>query len=176
MNSIKLILLFYLCITNIAHALDSDKNQPISLNADSADINDLKGISIFTGNVILTQGSLTLKANKLTAIYDKSRKIHKIIAETDKNSNTPASIKQLPEGKNEYIQAQANTINYLIKNGKIRLLGKASFWQENSVFRGEIIDYDIDKAMLKAIGNPIGKQGTTEKERVHVTFDPKIAN
>jgi lipopolysaccharide export system protein LptA len=43
-------------------ALSSDREQPINLEADAADIDDLKGISIYTGNVVLTQGSMVIKS------------------------------------------------------------------------------------------------------------------
>jgi len=169
--SLYFVLLFVSCFiySQSIYALDNDKNQPISLNADKADIDDLNGVSVFIGNVTLTQGSLKLNANKLTAKYDKNRTIKNIIAETDHNSNSPATLKQLPEGEQDYIQAQADKINYMVEKNTIRLSGNAIFWQKNSVFRGEIIDYDIEQAKLKAIG----KQTSSNQDRVHVTFEPQ---
>lgn len=167
-----LFIIVNLSASPFALALDNDQNQPISLTADSADIDDQKGISIFMGRVTLTQGSLTLTADKLTTYYDKTRKINNIIAQTlddnNKSETKQAFLKQLPEGQTEYIKAQADTITYRIDNNKVSLLGNAIFWQNKSIFRGEKIDYDINNSQLKATG----KTENSTKQRVHVTFEP----
>ena len=58
-------------------ALSTDKDKPIELEADSANLDDKKGISIYRGNVILTQGSTKLNASELTLYHDKKRKLIK---------------------------------------------------------------------------------------------------
>ena len=71
-------ILFFIPVSLMA--LSSDRSQPIDLEADSADIDDLKGISIYTGNVILTQGSMVIKSSKLTLYTNKDRELEKAIA------------------------------------------------------------------------------------------------
>ena len=61
-------------------ALESDKEQPIELAADSVDIDESKGMSIYRGDVDLRQGSMHLRADVVT-VHQNNRKPTKIIAE-----------------------------------------------------------------------------------------------
>ena len=56
-----------------AAALESDRNQPIELAADSVDIDEGKGVSIYRGDVDLRQGSIRLRADVVTVHQDKRR-------------------------------------------------------------------------------------------------------
>ena len=108
-------------------ALTSDRDQPINLEADAADIDDLKGISIYTGNVILTQGTMVIKSSKLTLYNDKNNELEKAIAVgTDKKL---ATFKQRPEGKDKDFRARSKTMIYFLNKDKIHLLKKAHVWQ-----------------------------------------------
>ena len=53
----------------MAEAADRDK--PIELEADSVIVNDAKKTSTYSGNVILTQGTLVIRADKLVVREDK---------------------------------------------------------------------------------------------------------
>ena len=94
-------------------ALASDRDQPIELEADTADIDDLKGISIYTGNVVLVQGSMVIKAHKLTLYNDKNKELEKAVAEGTKGKL--ATFKQRPEGKDKDFRARASTMIYYLE-------------------------------------------------------------
>ena len=115
-------------------ALVNDRKQAINLEADNADIDDLKGISVYSGNVILTQGSMVIKSNKLTFYHDKKRKLDRAVAKGIKGK--PATFKQRPEGKKVDFRAHANTIVYYLKKDKIHLLKQAYIKQGGDTFRG----------------------------------------
>src|SRR3990167_2866030 len=69
---INLFLLLLLLLTSgMALAEKADRDKPIDLEADSLSVNDAKKISTYTGNVILTQGTLTIRADKLIVREDK---------------------------------------------------------------------------------------------------------
>jgi len=100
------IIICFICISLPVSlmALTSDRDQPISLEADFADVDDLNGISIYTGNVILIQGSMLIKAEKLTLHHNNAeRDLEKAIAEGKKKT---ASFKQRPEGKQQDFRAR----------------------------------------------------------------------
>ena len=48
-------------------AMTGDREQPIHIEADSVDIDDKKGVSIYRGNVRMTQGSIVLTADAAAA-------------------------------------------------------------------------------------------------------------
>ncbi len=153
-------------------ALANDKTQPINLEADSADIDDSKGISIYTGNVVLTQGSIVIKSRKLTLYLDKKRELEKAIAEGNKDNL--ATFKQRPEGKDQDFKARAETMTYYLADDKIHLLKNAHVWQDGDTFSGNKIIYDTKKETVLATskkdknGKPVSNGG-----RIRVTIKPK---
>ena len=50
----------------LCNALESDSQQPLFIEADGADISETTGVSIYTGNVVISQGSIRLSADKVT--------------------------------------------------------------------------------------------------------------
>ena len=156
-------------------ALSSDRDQPINLEADAADIDDLKGISIYTGNVVLTQGSMVIKSRKLTLYTDKNKELEKAVAVGTENKL--ATFKQRPEGKDKDFKARAITMIYYLNKDKIHLIKKAYVWQAGDTFSGDKIIYDTKKETVIASsvknknGQPISSGG-----RVKVTIQPKSKN
>ena len=52
-------------VSNHVLAESADRDQPIDLEADTVQVDDAKQISTYSGNVILTQGTLLIRADKL---------------------------------------------------------------------------------------------------------------
>ena len=57
---------------NTTWALDSDKEQPIQIVADVAVRDEVAGETRYEGNVVLTQGSLQITADKLSIQHSDS--------------------------------------------------------------------------------------------------------
>lgn len=166
-------LLFFLPVSLMAQS--SDRNQPINLEADSADIDDLKGISIYTGNVILTQGSMVIKSHQLTLYTDKNKDLEKAVAVGAEKKL--ATFKQRPEGKKEDFRARSKTMIYYLKQDKIHLLNNATIWQAGDTFSGDKIIYDTRNETVVASSkkNKNGKPASGGG-RVKVTIQPKSKN
>ena len=49
-----------------AWALPNDQQQPIRIQADDAQLDDKNGVATYTGDVIITQGSMKVTGNKVT--------------------------------------------------------------------------------------------------------------
>ena len=49
-----------------AFALPNDRDQPIRIQADNAHLDDKQGVATYTGDVIITQGSMMIKGNTVT--------------------------------------------------------------------------------------------------------------
>lgn len=173
MNRFYLLLSIFIFLMPIKlMALSSDRNQPIELEADAADIDDLKGISIYTGNVILTQGSMVIKSSKLTLYNDKNRELEKAVAVG--NNKKLATFKQRPEGKDADLRARAITMTYYLKKDKIHLIKKAYVWQDGDTFTGNKIIYDTKNETVIATSkkNTDGKP-VSSGERIRVVIQPK---
>lgn len=144
-----------------AFALTADKNQPVNVEADSVQIDDKKGVSIYKGNVVITQGSLRLDADTVT-IYNPNKGLDKIVAE-----GGPAHFKQRPDNKDEDTRAQAARIEYHAADEKILLLNNAHIWQDKNEFSGDKIEYDTKQNLVSA------SKSATGSGRVQVTIQPK---
>lgn len=54
-------------------AIPSDRNQPISLLADRATYNEKTGITTYTGNVIIEQGTMKLQADSIVPCFTRDQ-------------------------------------------------------------------------------------------------------
>lgn len=143
----RLLLSSLLLITStLALALPDDANQPISIVADSAIKDDKLGLTIYEGNVSITQGSLNILADKVT-VFIVEEQVSKMVA-----IGKPASFKQQLNVDAKDVIAKADTIDYFILDKKITLTENALLNQGGSTLTGKIINYDLDDAKAKAEG------------------------
>lgn len=158
-HSINLCLLISLLLPLPAVALNTDQDQPINIEADTADLDDNAGITVYRGNVIVTQGSLHLTGDTVT-VFSPERNLKEVKAE-----GNPARFKQRPDNKNEDMRAQSRIMIYRVDEEKLVLLEDAHLWQGKDEISGNRIDYDIKADVGKAVKG--------EKERVKVTIQPR---
>ncbi len=144
-----------------AHALPSDREQPIYIEADSVEIDDTRGVSVYRGKVRYTQGTTELTADEAT-VYSKDRKLRKLVAK-----GRPAHYSTLPEGEKEKMTAEALTIVYLADKKVYEFHGQAHLWHEGNEFFGAFISYDAQHDLVNAHK---GKQG---EGRVRVIIMPE---
>lgn len=148
-----------LFITN-AWGLSSDKNKPVEVEADNFLLDDAKKITTYSGNVIITQGSMEIRANKVS-IYGARGKTDKVIA-----TGNPVKFKQQPDGKQGLIRGEAKRFEYLVTKSTLVLLNKATLWQGRNTFSSDKIIYDSKRSIVKA-----GEKNSSSK-RVKITLEP----
>jgi lipopolysaccharide export system protein LptA len=159
-------LFLYICLALLpatAIALDSDKDKPINVEADKADIDEKRGISVYTGNVIVTQGSIRITSDEMT-LYSKDQAIEKIIAK-----GNPATYKQRPEGKKEDIHAEGQQMEYYTKTDTAIFIDNAVMKQGGNTFKSNRITYDIANDKVNA-------GARTGGQRVTITIQPESRN
>ena len=142
-------------------ALSSDQDQPIRIEADSADIDDRHGVSIYRGNVEVRQGSSILTADKVT-VQHPGKKAKKIIA-----IGKPVKYRQPQEGDEPDIRAEALQAEYFTDSEELVMIGDAVLFQGKDSFRSDRITYDRKSGMLK------GGTSAQGKRRVQVTIETK---
>jgi lipopolysaccharide export system protein LptA len=149
-------------ISNIVLALPGDREQPIQIDADSAERSEKTGITSYIGSVELTQGSLNILSDRID-IYTVNGEVDHAIATGERAYFTQQqSIDKAP------VKAWALTIKYSLNDEIINLLGDARIEQDGSVVNSPEIDYYAEQELVKAKG---GNQGS--KDRVHVTLPPQ---
>jgi len=60
-------------------ALSTDKRQDIEIEADAAELDDLKGIVVYRGNVIVKQGSLRMTGDTMTVTFNEQDDMDTVI-------------------------------------------------------------------------------------------------
>jgi lipopolysaccharide export system protein LptA len=150
-----------------AAALDSDSKQPMYIEANTASYDEKKGITIYTGDVKATQGSLEVLGDQMT-VYQVNGKTDKIVI-----LGKPAKLKQTPEGGKEDMHGIGQRADYFPETGILILYDKASVWEGDDPAKSEHlvnsdrIEYDTRNALFKA-GN-----ASTGSKRVHVKLQSK---
>jgi lipopolysaccharide export system protein LptA len=143
------------------YALESDGDQPIIIDSDTATYDDVKAISTYTGNVISIQGSIRVNSDKLVVYF--------IDGEADKMVFTGnlAKFKQTPHEGDPDITGEALTGEYYPKKNLLILIDKATVWQGSGTYSSDFIEYDLKTSLVKA-----GEKESASK-RVHVVLQPK---
>ena len=159
-----LLLGFSISLNVFAEAADRDK--PIELEADTVTVNDAKKISTYAGNVILTQGTLMIRADKLVVREDKEGFQHST------STGNPTTFKQKLEGKNEYMQGSAQRIEYDGRMDKVQLYTRAWVKRGEDIIHGDYISYDANAEYAEVIGGVKSESGGTSG-RVKAIIQPK---
>lgn len=171
--NLKLPLLCLLAILSTSAAtLETDAEQAIEIEADRMTLNEQTGISTYSGNVSLSQGSLKITAQQLV-IHTENGALQqmKISGEPGK----PAVFRQLTPAGDEAL-GQALNIDYHAQQSRLILTGQAEMRQGGNHIKSERIDYNTETNSLLA-GQAASKTGTAEKpaadERVKIVINPK---
>lgn len=156
-----------LCLSLQAWAESADRDKPIELEADTVTVNDAKKTSTYMGNVILTQGTLIIRADKLIVREDKDGFQHST------STGNPTTFKQKREGKNEYMQGSGQRIEYDGRMDKVQLYTKAWVKRGEDIVYGDYISYDANAEYAEVIGGTKSESGGTSSGRVKAIIQPK---
>ncbi|PVX42884.1 lipopolysaccharide export system protein LptA [Pasteurella langaaensis DSM 22999] len=129
-----------------ASALKSDTDQPINITSDNQSLDMENSVVTFTDNVVITQGSILIKANKVVITRPPEGSNKK---ETVEAFGSPVTFHQkLDDGKP--VDGKANKVHYDLGKEFLTLTGNAELKQLDSKINGDVITYDVQKQQLKA--------------------------
>lgn len=140
------------------------KALPIHIESNDADLSQQRGVSTYSGNVVLTRGGLTLTGHKLviTRINDRGN----IKAVLD---GSPAKLDKQPdrEGDN-VVTGNASKIEYTNNDSTIVLRGDAVVRRGGDEVHGQVIRHNLDTERTQA------ERGSgSSSKRVRITIQPK---
>ena len=162
MKSNNLIALLLLLLSPLAaSALESDKKQPIYIEADNVEIDDGKGVSVFQGNVDVTQGSVHFTADKVVVTRTEGKADH------IRATGNPVTFKQDQEGGKEPIRGRSRAIEYDTDSEMVHMIGDSVLYQGKDSFKSDRISYDRTKSLVRAGASAKGKQ------RVRISIESK---
>ncbi|MFT4613253.1 MAG: lipopolysaccharide export system protein LptA [Bacteroidia bacterium] len=144
-------------------ALPEDREQPMHISADSALRDESKGVTIYSGSVLMRQGSMELEAERIT-FYHSAERADQIVAQ-----GNPAKMRQQPEPQKGLVHAEAEVIQYFRQEQRVHLQSNASIEQDGALVTGDSIDYFIDRQLVKAQANE-----NEEGDKVIVVIPPDL--
>lgn len=171
-----------LLVAGRAWALNSDKSQPINVHSDNADYkedpkNAGEGTGIYSGHVIITQGSIVLRGDKAV--------LHMVgndLSSADVTGN-PVTFEQHPD-QGEPMYGESQELTYDAAKNEITFITNAKLSQQvlqnpakgpntgaapgQRLMTADVIHYNTDTQHVVA-------KGGDEQQRVHVSFPPKTA-
>jgi len=166
--------LLFVVLSFGVYSLESDRNQPIEIEADAGELDDIKNISIYTGDVITTQGTIYMTGDKMTVYYTEDGEMDYMIMH-----GRPATYKQLPDDSSVYDYAEALTIEYYELKEYTILIEEALVTKEGLRFSADRIEYDTRLSQVKGWSNKTSPSAKTEKtkpqkkERVKIIIKKK---
>ncbi|MCC5810270.1 MAG: lipopolysaccharide transport periplasmic protein LptA [Ectothiorhodospiraceae bacterium] len=129
---------------------DASRQQPITLDADHAEIDNVTGISIYTGDVVLTQGLREITGDRMT-VHTRSggRELDHVVVE-----GAPAIYTQTPDGDGRVVRAEAPRMEYHAAGPeRVILLEGGRLTQGRNEFTGETVHYNLETEVVNARGD-----------------------
>ena len=144
-------------------ALPEDRNQPIQLEAGRGQLDQKSGVSVYEGNVVITQGSMRLTADTAT-IHVKDGAFQRMDA-----TGAPAGLRYRPAADKPELQGTSKRVEYDVATGRVVMSGGVRVVQGQDIFTGDRLEYDLKDDVIRA-------KGAGENGRIQFTIQPKPQN
>ncbi|MBP9061318.1 MAG: lipopolysaccharide transport periplasmic protein LptA [Rhodoferax sp.] len=163
----------------LAVAEKADRNKPMNVESDSLRHDDLKQVSVFSGRVVLTKGTIVIRGATIEVRQDPEGYQYGVVtAEPGKL----AFFRQKREGLDEFIEGEGETIEYdsradtvkFVKRAQLRRYRGAALGDEMTggvILYNNITDvFTIDGSVAKA-----GAASSSGRIRAMLTPKPQDA-
>lgn len=159
-NSIKLqkmvhVTVYFFCLVYTLSAYSSNKvtqennKLPIHIKAESFQLDEKKGLAIYQGKVLMTQGNIEITADKIELHRGES-------SDQFFAYGHPAFFQQQNLVTKEKVEAEAGSFQYSSGNKQLHLRTEARLVKKNALFEGDYIHYDTLTETVKAEGKDNG--------------------
>lgn len=160
-----------LCLLLPLYALaeKADRDKPMQLEASRVSIDDAQKIQILEGDVVVTKGTMVLKAERIVITEDQYG-FQKGTAFGGKGSL--ARFRQKREGKEEYVEGEAERIEYNTNTEIAELFHRAWVKSGEDQVKGDYIWYDaVSEKYLVTAGD--SRDPKSPAARVRAVIQPK---
>ena len=160
-----------------AGAEKADRSKPMNVEADALRYDDLQQTSIFTGKVVVTKGTIVIRGAKMTVRQDpEGYQFGVVTAEPGKQ----AFFRQKREGVDEFIEGEAETIEYDGRADRVKFIGRAEMRRlrgtvVNDETTGAVITYDNTNDQFTVDGGSASATPSNPGGRVRATLAPRSA-
>lgn len=175
LKNTPIVAVLLIALTSLAHAEKADREKPINLEADRISMDDIKKVQIFEGNVILNQGTLQIRTNRLVVTQDADG-FQKGVATG--GANGLARFRQKREGKDEYIEGEGERIEHDAREEKTEFFVRAWVKSGQDEVKGHYVSYDAltEKYLVTSGSGETKTANGAPQARVRAIIQPKGKN
>jgi len=150
-----------------AAAEKADRDKPVNLEADRVTIDDARQTALFEGNVVLTQGTLQIRGDRMEVRQDKEG------FQYGTTWGGPAHFRQKREGYDEYIEGWAERIEYDGRAESMQMFNRAQLKRGQDEVRGNYISYDAKSEFFQVTGGAKDVAPSSSGGRVRAVIQPR---
>lgn len=165
-----------LCSAPAVHAEKADRDKPMNAEADALRYDDARQTSVFTGNVVITKGTIVIRGARVEVRQDASGNQFGVA------TGQRAFFRQKREGVDEFIEGEARRIDYDSQADSVKFTGDAVMrryrgTQLNDETTGNVIVYNNTTDVFTVDGGEAARQpgNPTGRVRAMLTPTPKPA-
>ncbi|WP_460566283.1 lipopolysaccharide transport periplasmic protein LptA [Hydrogenophaga aquatica] len=160
-----------------AHAERADRLQPMNVEADALRYDDARQTSVFTGNVVITKGTIVIRGHQVDVRQDpQGNQFGTVTGGKDKL----AFFRQKREGLQEFIEGEAQRIDYDSQADTVKFTGQAVLRRFkgatlNDQTSGGVIIYDNKSETFSVDGGSPNRTPENPSGRVRAVLTPNSA-
>lgn len=145
-----------LCMLSPAWADKADRHKPLNFAADSARVDEAKQLNILSGNVEITKGTIVIRADQVEV---RQAADGQQAAVATGAPGKRAYFRQKREGSDEYIEGEAERLEYDSRSDTVKLVNQAVMRRfRGSTLADEVagntISYDNTSEVFQVLGGP----------------------
>lgn len=163
-----------------AQAETADRSKPMNIESDAMRYDDLKQTSVFTGNVLVTKGTIIIRGARIDVRQDPEGYQYGVVTAAP---GKRAYYKQKRNAPDEWIEGEANTIEYDSRADNVKFIGNAVMRRllgatPNDESQGALIVYDQSNDTYTVNGSTVPPNTAVNAQpgsRVRTILTPKSA-
>ena len=165
-------LIAFACWAGVASAEKADRDKPMNAEADALRYDDARQTSVFTGNVVITKGTIVIRGAQVEVRQDPQGNQFGVV------TGNPGTFRQKREGLDEFIEGEGSRIDYDSRADTVRFTGNAVLRrykgsQLNDETRGNVIVYNNSTDVFTVDGGARSPANPSGRVRAMLTPVPK---
>jgi lipopolysaccharide export system protein LptA len=128
----------------------ADREKEIVIVADKWSGDDANKVTTLQGNVVVTQGTMRITAEKMTVREDAQQNKSYVA------NGAPVTFRQKRDKVDEYIDGEAQRAEFDDRTDILKLFNRARVKSGANQITGDFISYDMQKELAEASGAPPG--------------------
>lgn len=174
-RSLFLPMLMLAAVCGVANAEKADSTKPTNIEADQMVYDDVRQVKTFTGNVVMTRGTLIIKAGRVVLTTDQYGYENAVLYAAP---GALANFRQKRDGgPNLWIEGQAERIEYSEQTEVSKLFQRAHIQRMDGdritdEVNGEFISYD-SRAEFYSVNNTASGESKPGAGRITAVIQPK---